>query len=145
MVDDPGLYGLRPGRGDGHTRLLVTDDRTHDALSALVPDARAGMITVCAAAVQCTTLLNDDPAWRGESPSASSQTSPGCALRLVTLSHFAVARSSGALGALGFSRKGVVTGHAFRWPARASRATSRPIPYCDEGFHAEGIVDGGGC
>ena len=26
MVDERGMYGLLPGRGDGHTRLLVTDD-----------------------------------------------------------------------------------------------------------------------
>ncbi len=70
MVDDPDMYGLLPGNGDGYTRLLVTGDGACDALSALVRDARAGMITVCAAAAQCTTLLNEDPAWRGDPATA---------------------------------------------------------------------------
>lgn len=70
MVDEPVIYGLLPGRGDGHTRLLVTDDGAHDVLSALVPDARAGMITVCASATQCTTLLNNHPAWQGDTATA---------------------------------------------------------------------------
>jgi ribosomal protein S18 acetylase RimI-like enzyme len=70
MVDEPSIYGRLPGTGDRHTRLLVTDDGAYDVLSALVPDARAGMITVCAAATQCTTLLNDHPAWRGGTATA---------------------------------------------------------------------------
>jgi ribosomal protein S18 acetylase RimI-like enzyme len=70
IVDEPGICGLLPGRGDRHTRLLVTDDEAHDVLSALVPDARAGMITVCAGAAQCTTLLNGHLAWRGSKATA---------------------------------------------------------------------------
>ena len=62
MVDEPVIYGLLPGTGDGHTRLLVTDDGAHDVLSAVVPDARAGMITVCAphrsARRSSTTILH---------------------------------------------------------------------------------------
>lgn len=72
MVDEPGIYGLLPGSGDGHARLLVIDDGAHDVLSALLPDARLGMITVCAAAARCTTLLNDHPAWRGDTTTAMS-------------------------------------------------------------------------
>lgn len=64
MLDEPGIYGLLPRRRDGRTRLLVTDDRARDHLATLVGDARAGMITVCATAVQCTAMLEAHPAWR---------------------------------------------------------------------------------
>lgn len=70
IADEPGMHGLMPRRDDGHTRLLVTDDRAHEALAALVPDARAGMITVCADAAQCALLLNDHPAWSGDTATA---------------------------------------------------------------------------
>jgi GNAT superfamily N-acetyltransferase len=70
VVHEPGMYGLLPSRGDGHTRLLVINDGAHDALSALVSEARSGMITVCAAAARCTTLLHDRPAWRGDTATA---------------------------------------------------------------------------
>jgi ribosomal protein S18 acetylase RimI-like enzyme len=39
-------------------------------VSALMPDAQAGMITVCAAAAQCTTLLDGHPAWRADRATA---------------------------------------------------------------------------
>jgi ribosomal protein S18 acetylase RimI-like enzyme len=70
VVKEPGIHGLLPRHVDGHTRLLVTDDRAYDVLSALVPDARAGMITVCAAAARCTALLNRDSAWRPDTATA---------------------------------------------------------------------------
>jgi ribosomal protein S18 acetylase RimI-like enzyme len=70
MVNEPGIHGLLPRRGDPHTRLLVTDDRAHDVLSALVPDAPAGMVTVCEAATRCTTLLERRPAWRPDRATA---------------------------------------------------------------------------
>jgi hypothetical protein len=49
-VDGPGLHGLLPASDDPRIRLLVTDDRVHDALSALLIDARAGFISVSEAA-----------------------------------------------------------------------------------------------
>ena len=53
MVDEPGVHGLLPSRVDPHVRLLVTDDRGYDVLSALLPRARSAMITVCAGAPRC--------------------------------------------------------------------------------------------
>ena len=38
---------------------LVTDDRGCDVLAAVLPDARAGMINVLAAATRCTELVCD--------------------------------------------------------------------------------------
>ena len=70
VVKEPGIHGLLPRHVDRHARLLVTDDRAHDVLSALVSDARAGMITVCAAATRCTALLNRDSAWRPDTATA---------------------------------------------------------------------------
>jgi GNAT superfamily N-acetyltransferase len=70
MLHEPGIYGLPPHRHDGRTRLLVTDDRARDRLSTLVGDARAGMITVCATAVQCAAMLETDPAWRRRTATA---------------------------------------------------------------------------
>lgn len=70
MLHEPGIYGLPPHRHDGRTRLLITDDRARDRLSTLVGDARAGMITVCATAVQCAAMLETDPAWRGGAATA---------------------------------------------------------------------------
>lgn len=64
ILDEPGIHGLLPGGRDGYTRLLVTDDRARERLTTLVDDTRAGMITVCAAAVQCAAILESDPAWR---------------------------------------------------------------------------------
>ena len=39
-IDEPGLHGLLSISDDPRIRLLVTDDRAHDVLSALLTDAR---------------------------------------------------------------------------------------------------------
>jgi len=70
VINEPGLRGLLPGSDDPRTRLLVTDDRACDVLAALLPDARAGMINVCAAAARCTELLEADAAWTSTTSTA---------------------------------------------------------------------------
>jgi GNAT superfamily N-acetyltransferase len=70
VVEEPGIDGLLPGCVDRRIRLLVTDDRAYDVLSALVPEARTGMITVCAAATRCITQLKLDSAWRPDTATA---------------------------------------------------------------------------
>jgi hypothetical protein len=64
MLDEPGIHGLLPCGRDRHIRLLVTDDRARDLLPTLMGDAPAGMITVCAAAVQCAALLARNSTWQ---------------------------------------------------------------------------------
>jgi GNAT superfamily N-acetyltransferase len=63
VLDEPGIHGLLPVGRHRQTRLLVTDDRARDRLTTLIGDARAGMVTVCSAAVQCAALLAGNPAW----------------------------------------------------------------------------------
>jgi GNAT superfamily N-acetyltransferase len=70
MLDEPGIHGVLPRSRGWRTRLLVTDDRARDRLVTLTGNAPAGMITVCAAAVQCTALLAGHPAWRGATATA---------------------------------------------------------------------------
>ncbi len=107
-IDEPGIHGLLPRGGDGHTRLLVTDDRARDRLSALVGDAGAGMITVCAAAVQCTALLADDPGWRAGPATAMScrdlQTVPALALPTGLALHRVRRLADDALGGVPLTR-----------------------------------------
>lgn len=69
VIDEPGIVGL-PSAGDRRIRLLVTDDRARDRLPALVGGARTGMVSVCAAAVDCAALLDGDPAWHGSTATA---------------------------------------------------------------------------
>ncbi|MDQ6729289.1 MAG: hypothetical protein M3022_03020, partial [Actinomycetota bacterium] len=71
-VDQLGLHGLLASAQAPVTRLLVTDDRAHDALAALLPDARAGMIDVFTAATGCTELIGGRTAWRPEALTAMS-------------------------------------------------------------------------
>lgn len=71
-VDQPGLHGLLACTQAPVTRLLVTDDRAHDALAALLPDARTGMIDVFTAAAGCTKLIGGHTAWRPEALTAMS-------------------------------------------------------------------------
>ncbi|HTU94371.1 MAG TPA: GNAT family N-acetyltransferase [Solirubrobacteraceae bacterium] len=70
MLDEPGLDGLLPRGSDGFARLLVTDDRACDRVAALLPNTRAGLIIVCAAAVRSAGLLDADPAWRAGNATA---------------------------------------------------------------------------
>lgn len=69
-VDEPGVHGLLADIDDRLTRLLVTDDRAHDVLAALLPDTRAGMINVFAGATRCGELLDADPGWKSEASTA---------------------------------------------------------------------------
>ncbi|HEY5427648.1 MAG TPA: GNAT family N-acetyltransferase [Solirubrobacteraceae bacterium] len=64
MIDRPGVRGLLASSDDPRIRLLVTDDRAYDVLSALLADARAGMVNVVARAARCTELVDADPAWK---------------------------------------------------------------------------------
>jgi ribosomal protein S18 acetylase RimI-like enzyme len=63
-VDEPGVRGLASCAEDPLTRLLVTDDRAYDLLAELLPDARAGIINVFAAAARCLELFDGHPAWK---------------------------------------------------------------------------------
>ncbi len=66
----PGVNGLVPSRSDSITRLLVTDDRAYGVLADLLPDIRAGMITVLAAAGRCAELVDRQEAWRPDAVTA---------------------------------------------------------------------------
>jgi GNAT superfamily N-acetyltransferase len=68
-IDEPGVHGLLSADGSP-ARLLVTDDRAHDLLAALLPEVRAGMIGVVAAATRCLGLVKSDPAWTGSTVTA---------------------------------------------------------------------------
>jgi ribosomal protein S18 acetylase RimI-like enzyme len=70
IITEPGIHGLLPCGSEQRIRLLVTDDRALDRLSSLVGNARAGMVSVCAGAVRCRELLDDDPAWQASSATA---------------------------------------------------------------------------
>ena len=70
LVDEQSVHGLLPSSVDPRARLLVTDDCGYDVPSALLPDARSGMITVCAGATRCAGLLDGHPAWRSEAATA---------------------------------------------------------------------------
>jgi hypothetical protein len=65
-VDASGLHGLLPSSDARRIRLLVTDDRACDALSAELADARAGMIDIFPAAERCAALVDGVPQWRSE-------------------------------------------------------------------------------
>lgn len=69
-VEEVGLRGVLPGAGDPRIRLLVTDDQAHDALAALLPAARAGMIRIFATAARCDQLVADQLAWTSETVTA---------------------------------------------------------------------------
>ncbi len=70
VLDEPGIHGLLPCGPDRHIRLLVTDDRARDLLPTLMGDTRAGMITVCAAAVHCAELLAGHLTWQSGTATA---------------------------------------------------------------------------
>lgn len=69
-VREPGVHGLLASSDAPRTRLLVTDDRGYEMVAALLPRVREGMINVFAAAVRCTELIDDHPAWRSETATA---------------------------------------------------------------------------
>lgn len=70
QVDEPGVCGLLPTADNPLARLLVTDDRAHDVVARLLPEAHRGMIRVFAAAVNCAELLEACAAWKGEPATA---------------------------------------------------------------------------
>jgi ribosomal protein S18 acetylase RimI-like enzyme len=70
VVDEPGLHGVVSSSADSPTRLLVTDDRAHDALAALLADACTGTITVFAAAPRCTEILTHRRGWQPKAVTA---------------------------------------------------------------------------
>ena len=69
-VDEPGICGLVASPSALHARLLITEDRARDLLADLLPDTRAGMITVFAAARRCRELVADETAWTVDEPTA---------------------------------------------------------------------------
>ena len=70
IITEPGILGLLASGSERRVRLLVTDDRALDRLSSLLDDARAGMVSVCAAAVRCQALLDGAPAWQAGTATA---------------------------------------------------------------------------
>ena len=70
LVDEPGLHGLVSRSGDAPTRLLVTGDEAADALAALLPDARAGTISVLASAPRCTAVVANHGGWKPKAVTA---------------------------------------------------------------------------
>jgi ribosomal protein S18 acetylase RimI-like enzyme len=69
-VDAPGICGLLASPGHVHARLLITEDRARDLLAAMLPDAKAGMITVFAAAPRCRALVAEQTTWTFDEPTA---------------------------------------------------------------------------
>ncbi|MGV8968208.1 MAG: GNAT family N-acetyltransferase [Cellulomonas sp.] len=74
LVDEPGVHGLMSFSDDSPTRLLVTDDRADDVLSALLPVARAGIISVFAAAARCTEIVTNAQGWKPKATTAMIHT-----------------------------------------------------------------------
>ena len=69
-IDEPGIHGLLSGTDDPLARLLVTDDRAYDVLTALLPQVRAGMIAVVTAATRCLRLVEGHRAWTANTATA---------------------------------------------------------------------------
>jgi len=69
-VDEPGICGLLASPAHRQVRLLVTDDRAHDLLAAALPHAKAGMITIFAAAARCRDLVANQITWAFDEPTA---------------------------------------------------------------------------
>ena len=71
-VEEPGIHGLLGTPDDPHIRLLVTDDRAHDTLAAILPNTTAGMISVFAEAERCSGLVGRCRTWRAHAATAMS-------------------------------------------------------------------------
>jgi GNAT superfamily N-acetyltransferase len=56
-VDAPGMQGLLGSGDDSQARLLVVDDRAHDALAEIVATLRSGIANVFPGAPRCAELL----------------------------------------------------------------------------------------
>ena len=63
LVDEPGVHGLLASEAGSRTRLLVTDDRGYELLDRVLPNVRAGMISVLAGARRCIELVGGRLAW----------------------------------------------------------------------------------
>lgn len=69
-VDGLGVRGLLAGADDPRIRVLVTDDRAYDVLAGLLPDARAGLVSVLATAPRCVQLASGSLGWASDVVSA---------------------------------------------------------------------------
>ncbi len=69
-TDEAGMHGLLPSTDDPLAHLLVTDDRAYHRVAAVLPDTRAGMIKVFAAAGCSAGLVDRHPAWRSDTVTA---------------------------------------------------------------------------
>ena len=65
-VEGVGLLGVLPGSEDPGIQLLVIDDRAHDELADLLPEARGGMIRILGTATRCAQLVADQLAWSSD-------------------------------------------------------------------------------
>lgn len=63
-VSDSGFYGLLSPAVEPPSRLLVIDDSACEALAALLPDVRDGVISVFAEAVRCTRVVAATGGWK---------------------------------------------------------------------------------
>lgn len=71
-LDEPGICGLLPSPEHPSCRLLVTEDRAYEVLAALLPEAKAGRITVFAAAARCAELVAGRAGWTFDEVTAMS-------------------------------------------------------------------------
>jgi ribosomal protein S18 acetylase RimI-like enzyme len=69
-VHGPGIHGLLSSIEAPRTRLLVTDDRALGVLEAVLPDARAGMISVFQVAERCAALTRRQRSWEPNAATA---------------------------------------------------------------------------
>jgi GNAT superfamily N-acetyltransferase len=72
-LEAPGVHGLLAAPDDPFIRLLVTDDRAHDALTEILSNASAGVINVFARAKRCAELVGSRRAWRPNPATAMSR------------------------------------------------------------------------
>lgn len=70
LLEGPGMHGAAPVEDTSPVRLLITDDRAHDELAALLPRIRTGMLDVFAEATRCTALVHAHLGWRSKAATA---------------------------------------------------------------------------
>ncbi|WP_328291247.1 GNAT family N-acetyltransferase [Kineococcus sp. NBC_00420] len=70
VLEGPGIHGAALADSTSPVRLLVTDDRAHDELAALLPSIRTGMIDLFAEATRCTALVQAHLEWRSRAATA---------------------------------------------------------------------------
>ncbi len=69
-IDAAGVRGLLCVDDDSRVRLKVTDDRARAVLSAVLFDARAGVVDVFASAPECAQLLGRSAQWTAQALTA---------------------------------------------------------------------------